>query len=175
MIRAFGKAYGIRSACLRYFNAAGADRAGELGEDHTRETRLIPLALDAVTGRRLPLCLFGTDYDTEDGTAIRDYIHVEDLARAHLSALEHLLRGGQSLAVNLGTGHGASVKEVLDTIVRVTGREVPFQVADRRPGDPSVLVSEALAAADVLGWKAERSDLDTIVEDAWRWHQRRFG
>ena len=175
MIRAFGKAYGIRSACLRYFNAAGADRAGELGEDHARETRLIPLALDAVTGRRPPLCLFGTDYDTEDGTAIRDYIHVEDLARAHLSALEHLLRGGQSLAVNLGTGHGASVKEVLDSIVRVTGREVPFQVADRRPGDPSVLVSEALAAADVLGWKAERSDLDTIVEDAWRWHLRRFG
>jgi len=174
MIRAFGKAYGIRSACLRYFNAAGADSAGELGEDHARETRLIPLALDAVTGRRPPLFLYGTDYDTKDGTAIRDYIHVEDLARGHLAALEHLMKGGPSLALNLGTGCGASVKEVLDTIRHVTGCEVPLRIADRRPGDPAVLVADASRALDVLGWNAARSNLDLIVEDAWRWHKRRF-
>lgn len=174
MMDEFGHAHGLRSVRLRYFNAAGADPDAELGEDHDRETRLIPLALDALTGRRPPLNLFGSDYPTHDGTALRDYIHVMDLADAHLRALRHLVSGGATRAVNLGTGKGATVKEVLDMIAKVTGRKVPAKQAPRRPGDPAKLVADAAQAREFLGWQPARSDLETIVADAWRWHQKRF-
>lgn len=174
MMDDFGTAHGIRSVRLRYFNAAGADPAAEIGEDHVRETRLIPLALDALAGRRPALSLYGTDYDTPDGTAVRDYIHVSDLASGHLSALRHLLEGGNTMALNLGTGSGASVRQVLQAIREVTGRDVPMRLASRRPGDPAVLIADPKRAREVFDWKPERSDLLTIVADAWRWHCQRF-
>ncbi|MGC9954257.1 MAG: UDP-glucose 4-epimerase GalE [Rhizomicrobium sp.] len=174
MMDDFGKVHGIKSVRLRYFNAAGADAGSELGEDHDSESRLIPLALDALTGRRPALSLYGSDYSTPDGTAIRDYIHVSDLADAHLRGLQRLLDGGDTIALNLGTGTGASVRQVLDTIWHVTGRVVPVQRAPRRPGDPAMLVADAKKAKEFFGWSPERSDLKTIVSDAWRWHRKRF-
>jgi UDP-glucose-4-epimerase GalE len=165
---AWSTAYGLRWSALRYFNAAGAHPDGTLRESHVPETHLIPLALDAGLGAAPPLAVFGTDYPTPDGTCIRDYIHVQDLARAHLSALARL-EAGQSLgALNLGTGRGYSVREVLDTAARVLGRPIPHTLAPRRPGDPPRLVADPSAAADVLGWRPARSDLATIVEDALR-------
>lgn len=153
---------------LRYFNAAGAARDGWLGESHDPETHLIPLALAAASEGR-PMYLFGDDYPTEDGTCIRDYVHVEDLAEAHLAAVRRLLSGGQSAVYCLGTGRGASVRAVLDTVERVTGHRLARRVAPRRPGDPPRLVANPTAAAEALGWKA-RYDLEQIVRDAWRWH-----
>jgi UDP-glucose-4-epimerase GalE len=167
----YDRAYGLRFASLRYFNAAGADESGEIGELHDPETHLIPSALLAVKGKRAELELFGTDYPTPDGTCIRDYIHVNDLAEAHVLALKYLADGGDSVALNLGTGHGYSVKEVLDKVEEVTGREVPKRVAARRAGDPPALVADPRRAEHLLRWKATRS-LDGIVSTAWKWMQR---
>jgi UDP-glucose-4-epimerase GalE len=175
MMDDFGRAHGLRSARLRYFNAAGAEPSSEIGEDHDPETHLIPLALDAALGLRPDVLMFGTDYPTPDGTALRDYVHVCDLARAHVLALEHLLDHGETIAVNLGTGQGISVHDVIDTVRRVTRRKVVARAAPRRPGDPSVLVADPSKARAVLGWSAERSDAATIIADAWRWHAQRFG
>jgi UDP-glucose 4-epimerase len=175
MMDDFDRAHGLKSVRLRYFNAAGAEPTAEIGEDHDPETHLIPLVLDAAAGRRPEVTVFGTDYSTSDGTAIRDYIHVCDLARAHLLALEHLLDRGETVAVNLGNGVGASVREVVDTVRRVTGCDIPVRDAPRRPGDPAVLVADARKARGVFGWVAQRSDLATIIADAWRWHSLHFG
>jgi UDP-glucose-4-epimerase GalE len=174
MMDDFGRAHAMKSARLRYFNAAGADPAAEIGEDHDPETHLIPLVLDAALVRRPNVTVFGTDYPTPDGTAVRDYVHVEDLARAHVLALQHLLDHGDTIAVNLGTGHGASVRNVIDTARRVTGREIVSRDAPRRAGDPPVLVANAKKASEVLGWAPQYSDLAAIISDAWRWHNKRF-
>src|SRR5262245_21320762 len=171
----FGRAHGMKSARLRYFNAAGADPTAEIGEDHDPETHLIPLVLDAASGRRPDVTMFGTDYPTPDGTAVRDYVHVNDLARAHVLALQHLLDNGDTIAVNLGTGHGASVRHVVDTARRITGREILARDAPRRAGDPPVLVADAKIASEILGWAPHYSDLAAIITDAWRWHHKRFG
>jgi UDP-arabinose 4-epimerase len=167
------QAFGIRWMSLRYFNAAGADAAGNLGEDHDPETHLIPLAIDAALGRREALRVMGTDYPTPDGTAIRDYIHVTDLADAHVRALRHLEAGGPSCALNLGTGRGHSVREVVSMIARLTGRPVPTVDAPRRPGDPAELIALPGRAREVLGWEPRHSDLETIVRSAVRWHESR--
>ena len=171
MIADYAAAHGLRYALLRYFNACGADPDGETGESHEPETHLIPLALDAAAGKG-SLTVFGDDYPTPDGTCIRDYINVTDLTDAHVGALQSLLDGGGSMVLNLGTGRGISNREVLDAIARVTGREVPHNVGERRPGDPAELVADPSLAEQRLGWKARNSDIDTIVETAWRWHQR---
>jgi len=164
----FDRIHGMRSVCLRYFNACGADPAGRAGEDHEPETHLIPLLLRAVkTGE--PVTLFGDDYPTPDGTCIRDYIHVTDLARAHIAALEHLARGGESRRYNAGTGRGFSVKEVLTAVEQITGRTVPFRMGPRRDGDPAALVADSTRLQTELGWKPVHSDLKTIVETAWAW------
>lgn len=168
----YAQAHGITYAALRYFNAAGADPAGEIGEDHSPETHLIPLILDAAIGRRPQIDIYGTDYATPDGTAVRDYIHVQDLAEAHVAAIGHLMRGGTSLRLNLGTGAGHSVREVIDTAERVTGRPVPRREVARRPGDPPSLVADPSRAREVLGWTARMSDLDSILRTAWAWHTR---
>jgi len=175
MMDDFDLAHGLKSARLRYFNAAGADPTAEIGEDHDPETHLIPLVLDAASGKRPNVTVYGTDYPTPDGTAVRDYIHVDDLARAHVLALQHLLNKGDTIAVNLGTGHGASVRQVIDTARRMTGREIVVRDASRRAGDPPVLVADAKKASEVLGWAAQYSDLAAIITDAWRWHNKRFG
>ena len=169
-LEAYDHAYGLRYAALRYFNAAGADEAGEIGELHDPETHLIPAALEAVVGVRPELEVFGTDYPTPDGTCVRDYIHVNDLAEAHVSALQYLERGGNSVAVNLGTGRGTSVKEILDAIEKVAGKPVPHRLSPRRAGDPPSLVADPSRAQQLLQWKAERS-LDEIVSTAWKWMQ----
>jgi len=168
---AYAKAYGLRFAALRYFNAAGADDSGEIGEAHDPETHLIPLALEAVCGSRT-IEVFGRDYPTPDGTCIRDYIHVNDLAEGHALAIEYLAGGGESVALNLGTGHGYSVLEVLDAVEAATGRVPKRRDGPRRWGDPPALVADPARAARVLGWKAQRS-LANIVETAWHWMQNR--
>lgn len=165
----YANAYRLRYTALRYFNAAGADPLGEIGEDHRVETHLIPLAILAALGRNKELEVFGTDYPTADGTAVRDYIHVMDLARAHVQALEYLVQGGPSVALNLGTGRGFSVRQVLDEVARVTGKSVPVREGPRRAGDPPALVADPAAARERLGWTAE-ADLTSIVQTAWRWH-----
>jgi UDP-glucose-4-epimerase GalE len=170
-LEAYDVAYGIRYASLRYFNAAGADASGETGECHNPETHLIPLALDAATDNGTELQVFGTDYPTPDGTCIRDYIHVADLAEAHVKALEYLIGGGSSIALNLGTGCGHSVKEVLTAVEAITGKPVRARFGPRRAGDPPILVADPRRAESVLGWKAERS-LTEIVSTAWQWHNR---
>lgn len=168
MLRDYGAAYGLRHVALRYFNAAGADPGGRLGERHEPETHLIPLALRAAAGG-VPLQVFGHDYPTPDGTCVRDYVHVADLARAHVLALGHLAGGGESVALNLGTGRGLSVLEIAAAIERVTGRTVPMRLAPRRAGDPPVLAADPSRAAEVLGFRAELSDIDTIVAHAAPW------
>jgi len=168
MLHWYGQAYGIRYAALRYFNAAGADPDGEVGETHDPETHLIPLAIEAAVGAG-ELSIFGTDYPTPDGTAIRDYIHVADLADAHLRALAKLRDGATALRLNLGTGHGHSVREVIAAVGRVTGRSVRTREVARRAGDPPALVADARQASAVLGWKPRHGELDTIVEHAVRW------
>jgi UDP-glucose-4-epimerase GalE len=175
MMDDFGSAHGLKSARLRYFNAAGADPTAEIGEDHDPETHLIPLVLDAASGKRPDVTVFGTDYPTPDGTAVRDYVHVCDLADAHVLALQHLLDNGDTIAVNLGTGHGASVRQVVDTARRITGREIVARDATRRAGDPPVLVADPNKAGEVLGWAPQQSDLAAIITDAWRWHNKKFG
>lgn len=171
-LNALGRAHGLRWMALRYFNASGADRDGEIGERHEPESHLIPRACLAALGRVPPLQIFGNDYSTQDGTAIRDYIHVEDLAAAHVRALGHLLAGGESRALNLGTGKGHSVATVIRTVEEVAGRKVPSDYAPRRAGDPPVLVADPSAARALLGWEAKVRDLSAIVASAWRWHAR---
>jgi UDP-glucose-4-epimerase GalE len=166
----FAAAHGMTYVALRYFNAAGADPDGEIGEDHSPEIHLIPRAIEAATGGR-PLQVFGDDYPTPDGTCLRDYVHVTDLADAHRQALERLAAGGASAVYNLGTGTPHSVREVIDTVSRVTGRQVPWTLAARRPGDPAVLYAAAGKARRELGWTPALGDLETIVRTAWDWHR----
>lgn len=168
----YGAAYGLRSVALRYFNASGCDHAGEIGEEHEPETHLIPLVLRAALGTAPPVSIFGTDYPTPDGTAIRDYIHVEDLASAHVRALQYLADGGASTALNLATGRGYSVREIIAAAARASGREVPQQDGPRRAGDPPALIADPSLARSVLGWQAECSDLDTIIGSALAWEMR---
>jgi UDP-glucose-4-epimerase GalE len=171
MLHWYGSAYGFRSAALRYFNAAGADPKGETGEGHDPETHLIPLVIQATLGQRTEVEVYGTDYPTPDGTAIRDYIHVTDLAEAHVLALRYLMDGGESTVLNLGTGKGYSVREVIAAVERCAGgRKVPYRDAQRRQGDPPSLVADPGRASSVLGWQPKHSDLDTIVQTAWKWH-----
>ena len=168
----FDQAYGLKSICLRYFNAAGADPSGLLGERHQPETHLIPLVLQAASGRRDHISVFGRDYDTPDGTCIRDYIHIVDLCQAHLLAVEKLVNGGSSAAYNLGNGNGFSVQEVIAAVQRVTGRQVTVLDAPRRAGDPARLVADSAMVRSELGWQPVYADLATIVEHAWRWERQ---
>jgi len=170
-LEAYGRAYGFRYASLRYFNAAGADESGEIGELHDPETHLIPLALSAAAGRGPELQIFGSDYPTPDGTCVRDYIHVNDLADVHVKALEHLAAGKESLAVNVGTGKGHSVREVIAAVESVSGKSVPHRIGPRRAGDPPELVANPAKAQALLQWRATRS-LKEIVSTAWSWMQR---
>lgn len=180
LLRDFGRAYGLPSVIFRYFNAAGADPDGDLGEDHTPETHLIPRVLDVMSGREPYLQIFGDDYPTPDGTCIRDYIHVSDLADAHVLGLERLLRmrereetSKDPLVYNLGNGTGYSVQQVIETAKRVTGRGLLAHVAKRREGDPAQLVASATRARDELGWRPRYPELETIIEHAWAWHRQR--
>lgn len=168
----YQQAYGLQSVCLRYFNAAGADPDGELGERHDPETHLIPLILQAASGRRESISVFGRDYDTPDGTCIRDYIHISDLCQAHWLALKSLLDGMTSQQYNLGNGHGFSVQEVIDCASRVTGRQINVIEAPRRAGDPARLVANSSLAQRNLGWNPMLSELEVILAHAWRWEQR---
>jgi UDP-glucose 4-epimerase len=171
MLADYRSAYGFGAFCLRYFNASGADAGGGIGELRDNETHLIPRALMALQGHLSDFAVFGDDYDTPDGTAIRDYIHVTDLAAAHVAALNLLLGGHAGGAFNLGTGKGLSVREILGCIASETGREVPHVVKPRRPGDPTYLVGDPAAAREVLKFKPQHSDLSTIIRTAWAWHQ----
>lgn len=171
-LEAYDRAYGVRFASLRYFNAAGADESGEIGELHDPETHLIPLALSAAAGAGPELKVFGADYPTPDGTCVRDYIHVNDLATVHVKALEHLAAGKDSFAVNVGTGSGNSVREVISAVEQVTGNRVPHTIGPRRPGDPPALVANSSKAQALLQWKATRG-LREVVETAWNWMERR--
>ena len=168
----YDRAYGLKSVCLRYFNAAGADPQGELGERHDPETHLIPLVLQAASGRRPNIAVFGRDYDTPDGTCIRDYIHINDLCEAHWLALQSLMQGGGSQRYNLGNGNGFSVQEVIDAARRVTGQPIAVLDAPRRDGDPARLVADATLARQQLGWTPQFPELDTLVAHAWGWEQK---
>lgn len=167
----YHKAYGLQYVVLRYFNAAGADPDGEIGESHNPETHILPLVLDAASGKRPDIKVFGTDYDTPDGSCIRDYIHVYDLATAHLLALHHLEARKESQFFNLGNEKGTSVLEVVDSVKRVTRRNLKVTLTDRRPGDPAKLVGSSQKAQEVLGWKPIYGDIDAIVGHAWKWHE----
>nr|WP_026097980.1 UDP-glucose 4-epimerase GalE [Baaleninema simplex] len=175
MLSDFDTAYGLKSVRFRYFNAAGADPQGRLGEDHDPETHLVPLVLQAALGTRESIAIFGTDYDTPDGTCVRDYIHVCDLAQAHVLGLEYLLKGGRSQTFNLGNGNGFSVKEVIEVAREVTGREIPVKLGERRSGDTPVLVGSSAKAREILGWQPQYAELHDIVAHAWQWHQKRHG
>jgi UDP-glucose 4-epimerase len=172
LLAAYDRAYGLRSVCLRYFNAAGADPEGVLGEDHDPETHLIPATILAAMGKTPGLKLFGTDYDTPDGTCVRDYVHVMDLAQAHLMALRHLNAGGESRQYNLGNGKGFSVREVIDTVAAVMGRDVPQELAPRRAGDPATLIASSDRIRTDWGWSPKYPELATIVAHAWAWRER---
>ncbi len=172
MMKWFDVAHGIKFVSLRYFNAAGAHESGAIGEDHTPETHLIPLILQVPLGKREHISIFGDDYPTPDGTCIRDYIHVTDLADAHILALEKLRQGGDSSIYNLGNGKGYSVKEVIDTARRVTGHAIPAAIEARRAGDPAVLVASSDKIKAELGWNPKRESLEAIIESAWNWHKR---
>jgi UDP-glucose 4-epimerase len=165
------QAYQLNSICFRYFNAAGADKQGRLGEERTPETHLIPLALRTALGQREKLIIYGNDYETPDGTGIRDYIHVIDLAQAHILGLQYLLNGGSSDVFNLGNGHGFSVREVIDAIQTMTGKSFPIVEEARRPGDPPILVSSSQKAREILGWQPVHTRLEEILEDSWRWYR----
>ena len=168
----YDHAYGLKSVCLRYFNAAGADPEGELGERHLPETHLVPLVLQAASGRRENITIFGTDYDTPDGTCIRDYIHINDLCSAHLLGLEHIVAGGESRAYNMGNGQGYSIKEVIDVAKQVTGSDFTVSLGARREGDPARLVADSSLLQKELGWKPLYADLQTIIRHAWEWEQQ---
>lgn len=175
MLADFDTAYGFKSVRFRYFNAAGADPQGRLGEDHNPETHLIPLVLQASLGKRDSISVFGTDYPTPDGTCVRDYIHVTDLASAHVLGLDYLLKGGDSQVFNLGNGSGFSVKQVITAAEAVTGRTIKVVECDRRPGDPPALVGSSEKARSLLGWQSQYADLQPILTHAWNWHQQRHG
>jgi UDP-glucose 4-epimerase len=172
VLKDYSSAYDLRYVSLRYFNAAGADPEGEIGERHNPETHLIPLILDAAIGRRKDIKIFGTDYDTPDGTCIRDYIHVTDLADAHLKALKYLDAGGKSQVFNLGNGNGFSVIEVINTTKKLTGKEIKVTETNRRQGDPPILVGSSQKAKKLLGWKPKYDDLSQIISTAWQWHKK---
>ncbi|MGG3733899.1 UDP-glucose 4-epimerase GalE [Heyndrickxia coagulans] len=165
------KAYGIKYVALRYFNVAGARSTGEIGEDHHPETHLIPVVLETVLGKREAITIFGEDYDTKDGTCVRDYIHVEDLIDAHILALQYLQNGGASDVFNLGSSNGFSVKEIVDTVREVTGKGFNVKIGDRRAGDPSTLIASSVKAKRVLGWNPQKTDIRQIIKDAWNWHE----
>jgi UDP-glucose 4-epimerase len=171
----FDHAYDFRSVRFRYFNAAGADPSGRLGEDHDPETHLIPLVLQTALGKRSHISVFGSDYDTPDGTCIRDYIHVTDLAEAHVLGLDYLLKGGQTEVFNLGNGNGFSVQEVITAAEKVTGQPIPVVRSDRRPGDPASLIGSAAKAREILNWQPKYAELEVILAHAWQWHQQRHG
>jgi UDP-glucose 4-epimerase len=172
ILRDFAAAYDLEFVSLRYFNAAGADPDAEIGENHTPETHLIPLILDVAAGKRQELKIFGSDYDTPDGTCIRDYIHVSDLADAHLLALEYLLGGGKSDVFNLGNGNGFSVREVIEAARKITRGDIPFAESERRPGDPPVLIGSSDNIKKILGWNPVYNSLENIIETAWRYHKK---
>ncbi len=174
ILRDYDRAYGLRHVCLRYFNAAGADPDGGIGEDHDPETHLIPLVLDAAMGRRPHITVFGRDYSTADGTCVRDYIHVTDLADAHILALRYLTENNPSDAFNLGNGNGFTVDQVIETARSITGQMIPVIYGSRRAGDPAVLIGSSQKASSVLGWKPKFNDLSKIISTAWNWHQKRF-
>lgn len=163
-------AYGIKYTALRYFNAAGAYKDGVIGEDHSPETHLIPLILEVALGKRDNIKIFGDDYNTKDGTCVRDYVHVSDLASAHLLALKRLQNGGESTSFNLGNGAGFSVKEVIEIARKVTNYPIPAEIAERRAGDPATLIASSERAIKELGWKPKYNDLETIISTAWKWH-----
>lgn len=166
----YESAYGLHSVCLRYFNAAGADLDGEIGENHNPETHIIPLILDAALGKRDCIRVFGTDYNTQDGSCVRDYIHVLDLADAHIRALDYMRKENLSNRFNLGTSNGTSVLEMIETAKRITGRDIKVVYDERRPGDPAVLIGSNAKAKDILGWEPKYSDIETILKSAWKWH-----
>lgn len=170
MLRDFEQAYGLKSVCLRYFNAAGADPSGEIGESHQPEPHLIPIVINTALGLREKVFIFGDDYDTKDGTCIRDYIHINDLGDAHLKALNYLRGGGVSQIINLGTGEGYSVKEIIDTTESITKKNIPREIVDRRPGDPAVLVADNKKAKQILDWQP-KFNLNDIISTAFRWHK----
>ena len=172
MLKDCDSAYSLKYISLRYFNAAGADKSGKIGERHRNETHLIPLVLEVALGRRENIKIFGTDYPTFDGTCIRDYIHVSDLSGAHLLALESLLSGGDSDVYNLGNNRGYSVREVIELAGKVTGKPIPAIETDKRPGDPAILIASSDKIKKNLGWKPEVEDLETIIQTAWKWHQK---
>ena len=171
MMKWTGRAHELRYVALRYFNACGAHHSGVIGEAHDPETHLIPLILQVPNGQRAKISIFGDDYPTKDGTCVRDYIHVMDLAQAHVLALDYLMRGGESDVFNLGNGVGFTVKEVIDVARKVTGHEIPAEICPRRAGDPAQLVASSEKAKTVLGWKPQYADLETIVASAWNWHK----
>jgi UDP-glucose 4-epimerase len=175
ILKDFDRAYGLKSVCFRYFNAAGANPEGGLGEDHQPETHLIPLVLLTALGKRDAITVFGTDYPTPDGTCVRDYIHVTDLAEAHVLGVKHLLQNQTSEIFNLGNGNGFSVKEVIEAAKKVTGREIKVIESDRREGDPPALVGSGEKAKKMLGWNPKYADLNLILQHAWQWHQQRHG
>ncbi|MEM6836744.1 MAG: UDP-glucose 4-epimerase GalE [Cyanobacteria bacterium P01_C01_bin.120] len=175
MLKDFSHAYGLNSVVFRYFNAAGADPGGRLGEDHQPESHLIPLVLQTALGKRENIAIFGTDYDTPDGTCIRDYIHVADLALAHVLGVEYLTKGGDTTFINLGNGNGFSVREVIETARQVTGKEIMVVERDRRPGDPPRLIGSSDQARQILGWNPQYADLESIIAHAWQWHIHRHG
>ncbi|MGQ4244322.1 UDP-glucose 4-epimerase GalE [Enterococcus casseliflavus] len=170
MMRWCDEAYGMKYVALRYFNVAGAKSDASIGEDHDPETHLVPIILQAALGQRKEVAIFGEDYDTPDGTCVRDYVHVEDLIAAHLLALEYLQKGNESNVFNLGSNHGYSVKEMVEAARNVTKKEIPARVAPRRAGDPSTLVASSEKARKVLGWKPVYTDVEAIIETAWNWH-----
>ena len=172
ILKDYDTAYGLKSVILRYFNASGADESGIIGEWHNPETHLIPLILDAAMGKREDIKIFGTDYDTPDGTCIRDYIHVTDLADAHILSLEYLNKNNQSNQFNLGNGQGFSVREVIESVKRVTGRNFNVTQTQRREGDPAILIGSSKKAKDTLGWDPQYVNIDKIIETAWNWHQK---
>jgi UDP-glucose 4-epimerase len=173
MLADFDRAYNLRSVVFRFFNASGANPEGLIGEDHNPETHLIPLVLLTALGKRESISILGTDYPTPDGTCLRDYIHVSDLAHAHLLGVEYLLEGGKSEAFNLGNGNGFSVRQVIETARTVTDRDIKVVECDRRPGDPPILVGSSDKAKKILGWCPQYPDLSKIISDAWQWHQQR--
>ena len=175
ILEKYAAAYGLQYAALRYFNAAGADEGAAIGEDHKPESHLIPLVLDVALGRKKEMTIFGTDYDTPDGTCVRDYVHVSDLAEAHVLALEDLVQTGQSSVYNLGNGKGFSVREVIETAENVTGKKIGAVEGNRRKGDPARLVASSARIIKNLGWRPARAALETIVATAWNFHRRRFG
>jgi UDP-glucose 4-epimerase len=172
MLKWAANAYDIQYVALRYFNVAGADEASEIGEDHDPETHLIPIVLQVALGKREKMFIFGEDYDTEDGTCLRDYVHVSDLVSGHILAIKQLREHGKSGIYNLGNGNGFSVKEVIEVARRVTGKEIPIEVADRRQGDPAKLVASSEKAMKELGWKPKYNQLESIITSAWNWYQK---